>query len=282
MRDAAGGADAEFAPAKVNLTLHVTGRRPDGLHLLDSLVVFPRIGDRLTARPADALSLAVEGPFAAGLASDEANLVLRAARMLAPGRGAALRLDKRLPVAAGIGGGSSDGAAALRLLSRQWRVALPPPDALLALGADLPVCLAARSARMTGVGEAVAPVDLPAGWLVLCNPGVPLATGAVFAGLAGAAGAPMAAVPRLADLAALAGFVAAGRNDLEAPARALAPAIDAALAALAGAPGCLLARMSGSGATCYGLFAGEAAARQAAAGIAAGEPGWWVEAAGFG
>ena len=276
------GAEAEFAPAKGNLTLHVTGRRADGYHLLDSLVVFPHIGDRLAVTPAAALSLVVEGPFAAGLAADGANLVLRAARLLAPDRGAALRLEKRLPLAAGIGGGSADAAAALRLLSRHWGVAMPPTDALLALGADLPVCLAARSARMTGIGEAVAPVALPPGWLVLCNPGVPVATGGVFAGLARAENAPMGPVPPLADAAALAAFLAAGRNDLEAPARALAPAIGAVLAALAAAPGCLLARMSGSGATCFGLFAGEAAARRAAAGIAAAEPGWWVAAAGFG
>ncbi len=271
----------EFAPAKVNLTLHVTGRRADGYHLLDSLVVFPDLGDRLSVAAAEDLSLVIEGPFAAGLAADAENLVLRAARLLAPGRGAALRLDKRLPVAAGIGGGSADAAAALRLLARHWGIALPAAEAALSLGADVPVCLAARSARMSGIGEVVVPADLPGGWLVLCNPGVPIATGAVFAGLARMDGDAMPPVPQLADVQALAGFLATGRNDLEAPARAVAPVIGEVLAALGAAPGCLIARMSGSGATCYGLFAREGAARQAAADLAAAEPGWWVEAAAF-
>lgn len=274
-------AGAEFAPAKVNLTLHVTGRRADGYHLLDSLVVFPAIGDRLSVAPADTLSLTVEGPFAAGLEVIPDNLVLRAARLLAPGRGAALRLDKQLPVAAGIGGGSSDAAAALRLLAGHWDVALPPTSALLGLGSDVPVCMSARSTRMSGIGETVTPAEIPGGWLVLCNPGVPLNTAAVFGRLAQEDNAPMPPLPRLGDTAALAGFIAAARNDLEAPARALAPAIGTVLAALAATPGSLIARMSGSGATCFGLFATEPAARSAAAQIATAEPGWWVTAASF-
>jgi 4-diphosphocytidyl-2-C-methyl-D-erythritol kinase len=270
---------AEPAPAKVNLTLHVTGRRADGYHLLDSLVVFPRIGDTVAALPAEGLSLAIDGPFAAGLAAAD-NLVLRAARlMVRRGRGAAVTLTKRLPVAAGLGGGSSDAAAALRLLARLWGVPTPSMGELLSLGADVPVCLAARATRMSGIGEAQAPAALPACWLVLCNPGVPLATGAVFARLASAGNPPRPPIPRLADALALAGFLAPLRNDLETPALALAPAIGAALAALAAAPDCLLARMSGSGATCFGLFAAAGPAEAAAARIHAAEPDWWVAAA---
>jgi 4-diphosphocytidyl-2-C-methyl-D-erythritol kinase len=274
----APAAAEELAPAKVNLALHVTGRRADGYHLLDSLVVFPRVGDRLRAEPSRELSLSVEGRFAACLDRGD-NLVLRAARLLAPGRGAALTLDKRLPVASGIGGGSADAAAALRLLGRLWGVPLPPTAALLGLGADVPVCLAGVASRMRGIGEALEPVALPAFWLVLANPGVPVATGAVFAALAGRFGPPLPHPPAFADAAALAGWLAARRNDLEAPAAALAPAIAGTLAALAAQPGCLLARMSGSGATCFGLFATAAEAEAAADALGRARPRWWVAAA---
>jgi 4-diphosphocytidyl-2-C-methyl-D-erythritol kinase len=271
-------AAAELAPAKVNLALHVTGRRADGYHLLDSLVVFPRVGDRLRAAASRELTLAVEGPFAAGLDVED-NLVLRAARLLGPGRGAALSLDKRLPVASGIGGGSADAAAALRLLAPLWGLALPPPAALLGLGADVPVCLAGVACRMRGIGEELEPVPLPPFWLVLANPGVPVATGAAFAALAGRFGPPLPAPPRFADAAALAGWLAEQRNDLEEPAGALAPAIAETLAALAAQPGCLLARMSGSGATCFGLFAERRHADSAAVRLGSARPRWWVVAA---
>ncbi len=275
------GAGVEFAPAKVNLTLHVTGRRADGYHLLDSLVVFPRIGDRLSATAAQDLTLDLAGPFAGSLSACDDNLVLRAARLLAraEGQGAALRLEKILPVASGIGGGSSDAAACLRLLSRLWGVELPPPEACLALGADVPVCLAARPTRMTGVGEGLVPVDVPPCWVVLCNPGVPVATAGIFRRLERADNAPMPGPPPMPDAAALAAFLRAQRNDLEAPARAVAPVIGEVITALDSSPGCLLARMSGSGATCFGLFAGEDTARAGAARIAAASPGWWVQAA---
>lgn len=271
---------AEPAPAKVNLALHVVGRRPDGYHLLDSLVVFAGVGDSLAARPAEGLSLAIDGPFAAGLDAGPGNLVLRAAALARPPhRGAALRLTKALPVASGLGGGSADAAAALRLLARLWAAPLPPPGAVLGLGADVPVCLAGRPARMRGVGEALEPVSLPPFWLVLANPGAPVATGAVFAGLSRRDNAPMTAPGPLADAAALAAWLARQRNDLEAPALRLAPAIAETLAALAARPGCLLSRMSGSGATCFGLFAAEPPARAAAAALAAARPDWWVAAA---
>jgi len=273
------GPAAELAPAKVNLALHVTGRRPDGLHLLDSLVVFPRLGDLVEAEPAAALSLAIAGPFARDLGAGPDNLVLRAALLLAPGRGAALRLTKSLPVAGGIGGGSADAAATLRLLARMWRAPLPAPQAVLALGADLPACLAGWPCRMSGIGERLAPLALPPFWIVLANPGVPLATAAVFAGLGSRSNPPMPEPPAFPTPEAAFSWLSARRNDLEAPAIAAAPVISEALAALAAQPGCRLARMSGSGATCFGLFAAETAALAAAAALRRSEPAWWVATA---
>lgn len=270
------GIDAETARAKVNLALHVVGRRGDGYHLLDSLVVFPEIGDTLTVAPAPTLTLAVEGPFAGDLG--DKNLVLDAARLLAPGRGAALRLVKRLPVASGIGGGSADAAAAVRLLTRHWAVPEPGAAALLALGADVPVCFAGRACRMGGIGERVEPVTLPGFWIVLANPGVPVATRAVFAGLARRDNPAMAPLPALPDVAALVGYLGAQRNDLEAPAAGVAPVVATVLSALGALPGCGLARMSGSGATCFGIFAARAAAEAAAATLGR-ETGWWTAAA---
>jgi 4-diphosphocytidyl-2-C-methyl-D-erythritol kinase len=273
------GDRVELAPAKVNLALHVTGRRPDGYHLLDSLVVFPEIGDRLAAEPAPRLSLEIDGPFAAGLGDGEDNLVIRAARLLGDGRGATLRLHKALPVASGIGGGSADAAAALRLLARLWDLALPPAGAALALGADVPVCLRSRSGRMRGIGEAFEPLELPSFAVLLVNPGIPVSTGGVFARLASRENPPLSPPPRFADAGAFVAWLAMQRNDLESPARALAPAIDAVLAALAAQPGCALARMSGSGATCFGLFEREAEAAAAAAALARERPDWWIAAA---
>lgn len=264
----------EFAPAKVNLTLHVTGRRDDGYHLLDSLVVFAGAGDRVTVAPGDGLTLT--GPMAAQVPAGSDNLVMRAAALMG---GAAVVLEKRLPVASGVGGGSSDAAAVLRALARMGR-ARPDPAHVLALGADLPVCLRAPGPqRMEGIGETLTPLPaLPDCHLVLVNPGVPVPTGAVFSGLARRDNAPMpAAIPAFADAAAFGEFLHRCRNDLEAPARAVAPAIGDVLTALAATPGCLLARMSGSGATCFGLFARADQAKSAARALT--RPGWWVQAA---
>jgi len=269
-----------FAPAKVNLSLHVTGQRADGYHLLDSLVVFADVGDGLTVSPASELSLRVTGPRAEGVPTGAENLVLRAARLLDPGRGARLTLDKHLPAAAGIGGGSSDAAAALRVLARLWGLPLPVAEATAVLGADVPVCLEARPRRMSGIGDQLSDVPpLPPAWLVLVNPGVPVSTPAVFRALARKDGAPMPDVPACADAATFAAFLLGLRNDLELPARALQPQVSEVLAALGAQTGCLLARMSGSGATCFGLFAAEAPARGAAAALAAAAAGWWVQAA---
>jgi 4-diphosphocytidyl-2-C-methyl-D-erythritol kinase len=279
---AAGRAAERLAPAKVNLYLHLCGRRTDGYHLLDSLVVFPGIGDKVSVAPSATLSLAVSGPFGAGLPADAGNLVLRAAAALAQAHaataGAAIRLRKDLPVAAGIGGGSSDAAAALALLARLWGVAVPEGLAL-ALGADVPVCCAAPSAmRMQGIGERLSPAPaLPAFWLVLVNPLVPTPTGAVFAGVSDRCPPPGPPAPSggFAVFEDLLVWLRLQRNDLEASAAALCPAIGDVLAALtaAGAP---LARMSGSGATCFGLVPDEAAAGGLATRLRRARPDWWV------
>jgi len=271
-----------FAPAKLNLYLHVTGRRPDGYHVLDSLVAFAGCGDVLRAEDAPALSLRVTGPLAAGLDTEADNLVLRAARALAAEAGtaplAALTLEKHLPVASGIGGGSADAAAALRVLCALWRLKLDPAvlDRIaLRLGADVPVCLHGRPARMGGIGEVLTPAPpLPPCAVLLVNPGVAVPTAAVFQARTGA----FSVVPRLpdgwTDAAAMAADLAALRNDLEGPARALCPGIADVLSIIAAQPGCLLARMSGSGATCFGLFAETVAAEHAAGQVA--RPGWWT------
>lgn len=272
---------AAFAPAKVNLYLHVTGRRADGYHLLDSLAVFPDLADRLEARPAPGLTLALSGPFGAAIAEEPDNLVLRAARALAAAHGiapaAALTLEKTLPPAAGLGGGSSDAAAALRLLARLWGVALPEGLAP-GLGADVPVCLAAPEPRlMRGIGERLAPPPaLPGCWLVLANPGVSVSTPRVFAALEWRDNPPAPPPPPLRDVAELAAWLGTLWNDLEPAACALCPAVAEVLAALADAP---LARMSGSGATCFALHASEPAARAQAARLARARPGWWVAVA---
>ncbi|RVT82223.1 4-(cytidine 5'-diphospho)-2-C-methyl-D-erythritol kinase [Rhodobacteraceae bacterium CCMM004] len=269
-----------FAPAKVNLTLHVTGRRTDGYHLLDSLVAFAGVGDVVGAAPAADWSLTITGPAANGVPKGPDNLVLRAARAMG-GAPAALTLTKRLPTAGGIGGGSADAAAALRALHRLDGRALPDAAAVVALGADVPVCLAARPARMTGVGETLAPVPpLAPAHLVLANPGVAVPTPAVFAALDRHTNPAMPAdLPQWRDAADLVAWLAQQRNDLEPPARAVCPPITDVVATLAATRGCLLARMSGSGATCFGVYAAADEARAAAAALSAARPGWWVAAA---
>ncbi len=275
------------AAAKLNLYLHVLGRRADGYHLLDSLVAFAAVGDEITAEPAASLSLEVSGPQAAALAGDRAdNLVWRAALLLAAETGrapaAALSLVKRLPVASGIGGGSSDAAASLRALDALWRLGLD--EARLAaigarLGADVPVCLAARASWLGGIGESVEPApDLPPVWALLVNPGLALATPAVFKARAGAFSAPARFTAMPADAAGLAALLAGRRNDLTAAAAALMPEISAVLARLERLEGALMARMSGSGATCFALFADGEAAAAAATRLGAEERRWWVAA----
>ena len=258
----------QLAPAKINLALHVVGQRADGYHLLDSLVVFTAAGDRV-AVAAGGPSLTVTGPFAGGVPADGTNLCLRAAH--AVGMDAAITLHKALPVASGIGGGSADAAAVLRALGRV-------PDRPETLGADVPVCLLSQPALMRGVGEVIIPVSgLPVLHLVLVNPGVALSTPAVFAALQRRHNPPLPDLPAGAGATGLVAWLAACRNDLQPPAIGLAPGIADALDALT-AYGALLARMSGSGATCFGVFPDAGAAAAAASFIAAAQPGWWVTA----
>ncbi len=258
----------------------MTGRRADGYHTLDSLAVFASLADRLEARRADALTLSVTGPFAEAAGQGADNLVLRAARALdaGRGRGAALALDKQIPVAAGLGGGSSDAAATLRLLARHWGVAPAPPSLALTLGADVPVCLAHGPTRMGGIGEVLSPAPaLPDGLgLLLANPRLPLATPAVFAAREGPFDAPAVLPPRFADAADLVDFLATTRNGLERAAITLCPAVAQVLSACAALPDALLARMSGSGPTCFALFPTAAKAGQAAALLARRAPAWFT------
>jgi 4-diphosphocytidyl-2-C-methyl-D-erythritol kinase len=271
----------ERATAKLNLCLHVTGRRADGYHLLDSLVVFADVADRVFAQPARGLSLVVAGPEGSGLQADEDNLVLRAAQAMDV-TDVALVLDKCLPVASGIGGGSADAAATLRLLQRLTGQSLPPMTQVLRLGADVPVCLAGRPARMTGIGEIVTPLPpLPPMACVLVNPRLPVPTPQVFAGLASRQNPPMPDMPSTA-LASADKFCAwldrHSRNDLVAPAHKVAPILSDVHAAVEQTQNCLLARMSGSGGTHFGLYASLDAAQAAASALQAKHPYWWIEA----
>ena len=244
----------EIAYAKINLALHVRSREADGYHRIETVFAFCEDGDVLSASEADALSLEVSGPFAGALAGEPDNLVLQAARAL--GRNLAFTLDKRLPVAAGLGGGSADAAAALRMLGGGAEFAAR-------LGADVPACMLSQTARGTGRGDVIEPVEI-AGLrgtpVLLVNPGIPLSTAAVFKAWDGVDRGPL-------------GDWEEGRNDLQAAAIALVPEIAEVIDALAGAR---IARMSGSGATCFGLYASEAERDAAAARIAAARPGWWL------
>lgn len=282
----------ERAPAKINLTLHVTGRRADGFHELESLVVFSRSGDTLVLEPGPVLGLRVSGPTAGAAGTTDDNLVMRAARALAARvpalRTGAFTLTKRLPVAAGIGGGSSDAAAALRLLARHNGLALEDPRLVAAAadtGADVSVCLGARARVMSGIGERLGPpLVLPPLPALIVNPGVPLETRAVFARMGLAPGwtgdgATHPGTDALADPATVHGALKRGRNDMEDAACVLVPVISDVLAVLAAARGCRLARMSGSGATCFGLFSDCRAVARARAAIVAAHPGWWAKAA---
>lgn len=284
-----GAALVERAPAKINLTLRVLGRRTDGFHELESLVAFAGAGDRLAFTPGGAdWTLAITGPHGQGLSADD-NLVLRAARAIERLRPQVPRghfdLVKSLPVASGIGGGSSDAAAALRLLALASGLSLRDPallEAAAEIGSDVPVCVDPRSRVFRGRGERLSPpVALPPIPAVLVNPGVAVSTAAVFAGLGLSPGAaPLSAEtadpPRFASAADAIAWIAAGHNDLEAPARAICLAIDTALAELAAAPGCALTRMSGSGATVFGLFSDRHSATNAARALAASRSEWWI------
>jgi 4-diphosphocytidyl-2-C-methyl-D-erythritol kinase len=256
----------------------VVGRRSDGYHLVDSLVCFTELGDELRLAEAPALGLAIDGPFAPALGSTD-NLTLKAARLIDRERGAAIHLVKNLPVAAGIGGGSADAAATIVGLARLWGLPAPAPAATVTLGADLPVCLAGGPCFVGGIGEELAPAPaLPKAHLLLVNPRRPLPTVEVFRRFGRPFSAPSRWSEAPADVPALAALLAERGNDLTEAALALLPEIGEILRALAGAPGCLLARMSGSGATCFGLFQDPQAAALAAARLQVSAPHWWVRA----
>lgn len=267
-----------FAPAKINLTLHVIGQRGDGYHLLDSLVVFADVGDRVRVMPADTTSLDVTGPMAAGCPADATNLVMRAAGLF--DLPVAITLDKHLPVAAGIGGGSSDAAATLYAMADLTGTNTIPEGAT-ELGADVRVCLMRQAARMRGIGDDVQPVEgMPELFAVLANPGVEVSTPEVFKALDDKNGAPMPKrIPRWRAAWSAVDWIAKQRNDLEAPAISVAPVIADVLEALRALPGARFARMSGSGATCFALFEDRAEADMAAEALAEAQPDWWVTAA---
>ena len=273
----------EQAPAKINLTLRVLRRRADGYHDLDSLVVFADLADTVRFTPGDAFRLRVSGPGAGDCGDPSANLIIKAAEALAakvPGlRRGTFDLDKHLPVAAGLGGGSSDAAAALRLLARVGGIAVNDPRIVTAaesVGADVPVCLDPVARVMRGVGHDLGPpVGLPPLPAVLVNPRVAVATAAVFRALV----LPPAGNPPPTAPVALRDWLRAQGNDLETPAREIAPVIGDVLDALRAQPGADVARMSGSGATCFALFPDLATAQAAAAAVSATQPRWWVRAA---
>jgi len=272
----------ETAFAKVNLALHVRRRREDGYHDLESLFAFVDRGDALSAAPRSdgALSLTISGPFAHGLDSRDDNLVLRAAsalrqRAVYGQTGADLHLTKNLPVASGIGGGSADAAAALRLLNRLWGCNLSDRELRAigeTLGSDIPACVISQSLRVEGRGEALEPTDLPglSGTpILLVNPGIPLGTAPVFRGWDQVDRGPL-------DTSSLEAVISSGRNDLEGPARMLVPEIADVLERLRSTSGVTLARMSGSGATCFALFDSSAACATAEQAVAIYRPTWWV------
>lgn len=274
------------APAKINLFLHIGDRRADGFHALESLVVFAGASDKLALETADELSLAIGGPFANALTPDADNLVLKAAHALAEQagvrKGARIVLTKNLPVASGIGGGSADAAAALRGLARLWNLNITPERLRrigATLGSDVPVCIDSTPAWMEGRGEKVTALgSIPGVPMVLANPGVAVPTGKVFAALKERRGVGLPFPPAMKNAAGLVAYLKTTANDLEAPARAIAPVIGNVLNALAAQPGALLTRMSGSGATCFALFGETEAAEDAAMEIGSLNSGWWVVA----
>lgn len=286
MSSAGGRPDAAsvalLAPAKVNLFLHVVGRRADGYHELETIFAFTDLADRVEVTAAAGLTLATDGPFAQSLPENqESNLAIRAARALAEAAGvpakAAIRLTKNLPVSAGLGSGSSDAAAVLKALAQLWNIDRATVDLHaigLSLGADVPACITARSAFVTGIGERIEEMSLPEVGLLLVNPRVELSTASVFNARRGGFTPEVALSGLPADAADLAAFLADKANDLTEPAMRLGPVVREVLQAIEGLPGCLLSRMSGSGSTCYGLFATPTAARDAASGLDGRE--WWV------
>ncbi len=269
-----------LARAKVNLCLHIVAQRRDGLHLLDSLVVFPEIGDIIEGKASDTLRLHIDGPFGQNLEAEPDNLVLRAAHAMSPPP-TALHLQKNLPLAAGIGGGSADCAATIRLLSDMWDIPHPAQDVLAHLGADVPACMTAHPIRMQGIGDILSPLpNLPDFWMVLVNANQSVNTAAVFAALDKRQNAEIADLPSdFADTIDFFNFLSKQRNDMYRAATGICPVIQDVLTELHAINACALARMSGSGGTCFGLFETPATAQAAVQDIQARHPDWWVQMA---
>lgn len=267
------------APAKLNLFLHVTGKRDDGFHLLESLFVFTEFGDVLEVSSADTLSLESEGPFASQLPEDAVdNLVLKAVRLLDDEAGAKVHLHKHIPVGAGLGGGSSDAAALVRALEKLWNKKADM-RALEKLGSDIPACYAAAAMYARGVGEQLMPAILPPPiYVVLVNPKKPLLTADVFKHFGTAYTEPREFPQQFSSFNTLIECLHTAHNDLQTPALSLMPEIARLLGALKASEGCAIARMSGSGATCFGLYDNEQKSLAAAASIGAAHPGWWCVA----
>ena len=261
-----------FAPAKINLSLHITGQRDDGYHLLDSLVAFADVGDTLQVRTSDQTALRVSGPMAEGVPDDENNLAVMAARLMAVD--VELSLEKNLPMAAGVGGGSSDAAAVITAIEQLTGRACECD--MTQLGADVPMCKEGKAAWVQGIGEQIEPVTLPRLFAVLVNPGVPVSTVSAFKALEQKNNPPMSEVPRLASAQEFCAWLRDQRNDLEAPAITLCPQIEDALRALSVTTGQLCHRMSGSGATCFALFDDPGLAELAAMDVERAHPDWWV------
>jgi 4-diphosphocytidyl-2-C-methyl-D-erythritol kinase len=273
----------ELARAKINLCLHVTGQRDDGYHLLDSIVAFADIGDQISITPSQGFSLTIDGPFSEGLTAGSDNLVMRAANLFVNDcAGAAITLTKNLPVASGIGGGSADAAATIKAFSRMTSAPLPA-DSGLSLGADVPVCLHGSACQMQGIGDVIAPIEsFPNLCAVLICPKAGVATSLVFAAITQKKNTPISEYPggRL-DAENIVQFIEQQRNDLEIPSANMVPEINECLTAIR-KQGALLARMSGSGATCFGLFSNAKDAQSAAENLQAEHLDWWVKACNFG
>jgi len=271
----------EHAPAKLNLYLHITDKRPDGYHLLDSMVVFPDIADTIKLVPSKRLSLTITGPYAHELSASEDNLIMKAARLLNPAYGAALTLIKNLPIASGIGGGSADAAATLRLLNDHWKLNLPDDELMrlaLSLGADVPVCLKSQSCIMRGIGEVISTAPkLPNCGIILINPNVSVSTAHIFKSLTSVQNAEASCPPdELKDYLQFINFLSGQRNDMQDAAIAIAPEIQIVLDALAVNSDIDFLRMSGSGATCFGITETPEQAHKAANNLKELHPNWWV------
>ncbi|WP_417623459.1 4-(cytidine 5'-diphospho)-2-C-methyl-D-erythritol kinase [Paremcibacter congregatus] len=279
---------SRIARAKINLDLVITGQRADGYHLLDSLVVFADFGDQITVSPAEKLSLTISGPFGGGLLGQSDNLVLRSAQLLRDRFdirvGAQIELIKNLPISSGIGGGSADAAAALKALAELWGLCDKIPemgDLPLLLGADVPVCMASETRRMSGIGEVLTPVSLKKNlYMLLVNPGVSVSTAAIFQARAkrqAPFSKPLDIPPEIDDLAQLRRLLLARGNDLQREACLVEPVISEVLNHLCATEGCIYSAMSGSGATCFAIYETQEAARAAEGEISQGKQSWWVQ-----